>query len=180
MQKSFLYLFLLISIASCNNSQDKEIFKNISVEDSVNKSDEILVMTANMYFDEKMYKLAIPYYDSLIIRYPQKGSFYYKRGYCKSEVNYDDPSAISDYLKSIELNYSQKQLALYNIGVAYHFGGIFRSSIDDERIVKFDSAIYYYNECLKINPNNASAIKGKEEVSNNLALIRQGVWPSNK
>ncbi|MEQ1555068.1 MAG: tetratricopeptide repeat protein [Ferruginibacter sp.] len=170
----------MISIASCNNSQDEEIFKNISVEDSVNKSDEISVMTANMYFDEKMYKLAIPYYDSLIIRYPQKGSFYYKRGYCKSEVKHDDPSAISDYFRSIELNYSQKQLAFYNIGSAYHFSGLFRSTTEEEKIVKFDSAIYYYNECLKINPNNNYAIKGKEEVTNNLIIIQRGVWPSTK
>ena len=180
MQKSFLYLFLLFSIVSCNNSQDEEIFKKIPVEDSVNKSDEISVMTANMYFDEEMYKLAIPYYDSLIIRYPQKGSFYFKRAYCKSKVDHEDPSAISDYFKSIELNYSQKQHAFYNIGNEYHFSGLFRSSTEEEMIVEFDSAIYYYNECLKINPNNTYAIKGKEEVTNNLILIRQGVWPSNK
>jgi len=180
MQKSFLYLFLLFSIASCNNSQDDEIFKNISVEDSVNKSDEISVMTANMYFDEEMYKLAIPYYDSLIIRYPQKGSFYFKRAYSKRQVDYKDPSVISDYIKSIELNYSKKELAFYGIGSAHHFNGLFNSSTEEQIIIEFDSALYYYNECLKIDPKLKIAIKSKEEVSNNLALIRQGVWPSNK
>jgi tetratricopeptide (TPR) repeat protein len=177
MQKSFLYLFLLFSFASCNNSQDEEIFKNISVEDSVNKSDEISVMTANMYFDEEMYKLAIPYYDSLIIRYPQKGSFYFKRAYSKRQVDYNDPSVISDYETSIELNYSQKDLAFFYIGQAHHFNGLFRCSNEEEIVVEFDSAIYYYNECLKINPNNNYAIKEKNKVSNNLILIRQGVWP---
>ena len=180
MQKSFLYLFLLFSIVSCNNSQDEEIFKNISVEDSVNKSDEISVMTANMYFDEEMYKLAIPYYDSLIIRYPQKGSFYYKRACSKREVDHNDPSIISDFFKSIELNYSKKEFAFYGIGVTHHFNGLFRSSTEKQMIAEFDSALYYYNECLKIDPKLKEAIKSKEEVSNNLVLIGHGVWPSNK
>ena len=176
MQKSFLYLLLLFSIASCNNSQDEEIFKNISVEDSVNKSDEISVMTANMYFDEEMYKLAIPYYDSLISRYPLKGSFYFKRAYCKIKIDHEDASAVSDYLKSIELNYSKKKLAYLSIGITHQFKGVFRSSTEEQAINEFDSAIHYYNACLKIDPNNSQVLKYRKVVSNNLILIKQGTW----
>ena len=179
MRRLILYLFFLFTIASCNNSRQEENFEKIPAEDSVNKPDEILVMTANMFFNDKTYNMAIPYYDSLILKYPQKGSFFYKRGVCKSKVH-DAPSAISDYFKSIELNYSKKEFAFYGIGVVHHFKGLFDSPTEEQVIAAFDSAIYYYNECLKIDPKLKEAIKAKNEVTNNLILIRQGVWPSNK
>jgi tetratricopeptide (TPR) repeat protein len=180
MRKITLYLLYLFIIAACNNSANEANTEVIPVEDSVRKPDEALLMTANLYFNENIYNMALPYYDSLISRYPLKGSFYFKRAYCKHEIDYEDASAVSDFLRSIELNYSQKQRAYLSIGLTHQFKGVFRSSTEAQAINEFDSAIHYYNECLKIDPNNSKALKYKREVSNNLILIKQGIWTFTK
>ena len=109
-----------------------------------------------------------------------KGDYYFKRAYCKTMLSPDDPTAVADYLKSTEVNYSKKQSSYLNIGAAHQFKAVFISSTDQERITQLDSALYFYNQCLKIDPNNNKAIQWKEEVNNDLTLIRQGIWPSNK
>ncbi|CAN5520169.1 hypothetical protein BH11BAC3_BH11BAC3_13610 [soil metagenome] len=137
-------------------------------------------MIANEFYENKNYALAIVYYDSLILMNSIKGGYYFKRAYCKTMLSSDDPTAVADYLKSIEVNYSKKQSAYLNIGVAYQFKALFRSSTDQDKIIQLDSALYFYNQCLKIDPSNNKALQLKEEISNDLTLIRQGISHPSK
>jgi len=180
MLRSILYLIFLSLIFSCHNCVIEKNLKNVSKEDSVSNPEQNLIVIADKFYANKDYALALTYYDSLISKDSIKGVYYFKRAYCKTMINPDDPSAIADYLKSIELNYNKQQSAYLNIGAAHQFKAIFRCTTDQDRIAQLDSALHFYNQCLKIDPNNNKAIQSKEEVNNDLTLIRQGIWPSNK
>jgi tetratricopeptide (TPR) repeat protein len=180
MLKQILYSSALILFFSCNNSSNEKNSKSVSKEDTLSNPEQKLAMIANDFYESKQYALAIPYYDSLISTDSLNAGYYFKRAYCKTILSPDDPTAVADYLKSIERNYSKKQSAYLNIGAAHQFKAVFRCTTDPDRISQLDSALYFYNQCLKIDPNNNKALQWKEEVTNDLTLIRQGIWHSNK
>ena len=92
-------------------------------------------------------------YDSLISHGYTKSGYYFKRAYCKQMLSLDFADAIADYRMSIVLNYSEKNLAFLNIGALYM------------TLHSYDSAIYYFDRCMKIDPNNVKAI-------NNIKMAR--------
>jgi tetratricopeptide (TPR) repeat protein len=172
MLNNILYSSLLILLFSCNNSSNQKNLKSVSLEDTLSTPEGKLALIANEFYESKHYALAILYYDSLISMDSLKGSYYFKRAYCKTKLSSDDPTAVTDYIKSIEMNYSKKESAYLNIGVAHQFKAVFRCSTDQERIAQLDSALYFYNQCLKIDPSNNKAIQWKDEVNNDLTLIK--------
>jgi tetratricopeptide (TPR) repeat protein len=103
-----------------------------------------LAIKANEFYQQDKFKEAILGYDTLISMDSSKGGYYFKRAYSKSML-LNTNGAIDDYLKSIDRNYSEKEKSLFNLGVLYSLNK------------KFDSALHCYDECLKLNPENAKA-----------------------
>ena len=142
---------LILFVSSCNNKQDantNEQIKQNKVIDTKN-----LAKKANLFYEQNDCQKAIACYDSLVLIDSTKGGYYFKRGFCKSML-LDVISAIADYKTAIARNYSEKASAYLNIGVLY------RVSLN-----KPDSAIFYYNECLKIEPDNEKATREKSLTS---------------
>ena len=139
----YLWIFILL-LFSCNDSGKKGPFES--------RDTSVIAEKANYYFQQKEYFKAKLLYDTLILIDSSKGEYYFKRGYSKSMLLNDDNGAIVDYFKSINHNYQKKQSAYLNIGVLYTSKG------------SYDSALYFYDECLKLDSGNSKAIKGKEEL----------------
>jgi uncharacterized protein YktA (UPF0223 family) len=79
--------------------------------------------------------------------------------------------AILDFFKAINHNYSEKQKAYLNIGTIHRFNAVFRCKTDHDRIAEYDTALYFYNESLKVEHNYAKVLKEKEEVIENFKKI---------
>lgn len=120
-----------------------------------------LAKKANLLYEQNNWQKAIIDYDTLILLDSTKGGYYFKRGFCKSML-LDITGAISDYKLAIARNYSEKASAYLNIGV------LFRVSL-----IKPDSAIIYYNECLKIEPRNEKATREKIAAIDDLRNLKQ-------
>lgn len=135
--KATIFSFYIFLIISCNTYEDKK--------DTVLLDTSVMATNAKRYLQNDEYLKAKLVYDSLIGIDSTNGEYYFKRGYSKSLLLYDDESAITDYLKSIYYGYHNKQSAYLNIGAIHALNK------------KFDSAIYYYNACLKIDPENSKA-----------------------
>lgn len=148
--KNIIYLFSIIILCGCNDSNNK---KSINSSISIDTTDfkQKLARRANDLFEKDEFLKAIICYDSLIMIDSSKAGYFFKRGYSKSML-LDKSGAIADYKKSIALNYSQKESSFQNIGALYYVQS------------KYDSALYYLNECLKINPENKTATSLKKEV----------------
>jgi len=153
-------LFVVVIISSCKNVShytypnlntniDTFLFKNY-----IKKGDSFYMV--GQYAQSKLY------FDTLISIDSTRGGFYFKRGLAKfvllrtrdSSYYANVNDIISDYKTAIKRNYSQKEYAFYNAGLAYSIIG------------QYDSAIVYFNECLKIDPNNIKANKEKKIVLN--------------
>lgn len=152
---SFLYIFgfTYFVLLSCNGICEKKIANREAIDTTTLKE------RANYFYDAKEYLKAKLSYDTLITLDSMKAGYYFKRGYSKSMLLNDDEGAIADYLKSIQLNYSKKHSAYLNIGV------LFRSK------EKYDSALYYLNQCLKIDSANIKALQEKEEVLRSQTML---------
>ena len=160
MKMKFFFIFLIF-ISACNNATEKKYEEQSTDYNSQTSFDiKSLAKRANSFYEQEDFQKAVISYDSLILVDSTKAGYFFKRGYCKSML-LDKAAAIPDYKKSIELNYSGKQTAYQNIGELYQL--VLR---------KYDSAIYYYNECLKIEPHNETAIKGKEESIKRLIKLK--------
>jgi tetratricopeptide (TPR) repeat protein len=150
MYKKIMYLLLFVNILSCNDntegSKDKPGTKN-NVVDTVS-----MTKRANHYYEENMFLEGKQAFDSLIAVDTSKSGYYFKRGFCKMMLQRDDEGAIADYMKSVEKNYIGKSSSYLNIGVIYR------------RNKQYDSALYFYNKCLDISPNDSEAIKGLRAV----------------
>jgi tetratricopeptide (TPR) repeat protein len=151
MQRPAFYITLLTILFSCNSQQENK------------KQQNSLLQSANTFYEKGEYASAIPYYDSLIKMDSTKPGYYFKRAYCKA-MESDQTGAIADYLKSIELNYSKKQIAYLNIGNEHRFNAIFRCTTDIQKVAEYDTALYYYNEALKIVPADSLVLKERDEV----------------
>lgn len=147
--KRNLFFFLAISFA-CNNAVNQQKLIEVSTSDSTKQ--QKLAAKGNSFYMSDRFLEAVKIYDTLISIDSTKAGYYFKRGYCKSMI-FDSPDeAIADYLKSIEKNYSEKSISYLNIGALYNLHG------------RYDSALYFYDECLKINPNQQKAKQQRSEV----------------
>lgn len=149
-QKLITLILILFSI-SCNDLKKEEEKSQLSTKYVDVKT---LAFRANNFYQTGKYLDGKLSYDTLISIDSLKSGYYFKRGYCRMMLLDDDDAAIFDYLKSIKGNYSEKEKAYLNIGVIYRLRN------------NYDSALYFYEECLKVDPNNAQAIKEKKDVSN--------------
>lgn len=156
---------------SCNHTSNvKTIKSTYTGEDTIINEKELEKKAYELYINKKCSE-AIIYYDKLISIDSTKGGYYYKRGYCKTML-LNEADAIADFLKAIERNYNQKQLAYLSIGLIHRKTAIFHSTTDYARAAEYDTALYFYNECLKIDPDNVQAIQEKNEVIENLKRLR--------
>jgi tetratricopeptide (TPR) repeat protein len=138
------YFFAFIFILSCTNNERLDERDNNKEKNSFYTQQ--LSKRANFFYKNNKFIQAIACYDSLLLLDTTKGGYYFKRGYCKASLINIPYEAISDYKKAIELNYSEKSSAYLNLGVMYWIV-----------LNKPDSAIYYFDECLKIDPDNQKA-----------------------
>ena len=163
MLKQFIWITILTIFSSCNDSLRK------------NNSGQIfstLEERANDFYHKDQYDKAKLCYDSLIALDTSKGTYYFKRAYCKSRLSSDDPSIIPDYLKAIQHNYERKQAAYLNIGVEHRFRAVFRCFTNQTKKAEYDTALYFYNECLRIDPDYNEALQEKQEVIEELRLLK--------
>ncbi|MBP6024918.1 tetratricopeptide repeat protein [Ferruginibacter sp.] len=152
MRHHLFLVFLIVIILGCNNSDQKKIRSNNNDDDLPTGVDkESLLNRANFFYKEKKYIEAILLLDSLISMDSTTGVYYFKRGYCKTMLLNNPYGAIADFNKAIERNYFKKSSAYLNIGVLYSVV-----------LNNPDSSIYYYKECLKIDPNDKDAKSGLE------------------
>ena len=155
------FLVLLIIVVACNNSSEQKNVRNSKETKQQTVIDtKALAKKANLFYEQNNYLQAISSYDFLISIDSTKGGYYFKRGYCKSMLLYNI-AAIADYKKAIERNYSEKKIAYLNIA------GLYRIVLN-----KPDSAIYYYNEYLKIEPDNEKVKQAKEEAIESLKKLK--------
>ena len=161
------FLFYIIITFSCHNNSMEPI------------AGHELAERANEFYENGKYSEAMLLYDSLLSIDSTKGGYYFKRGYCRSMLS-DNDNAIADYLKAIKYNYSQKGAAYLNIGVLHRSRGLFNCSTNDCRTKEYDSALYYYNECLKIDPTDAEAIQEKKAVIEELKQQHSGIRENAK
>lgn len=146
------YLTLLIVFFSCGDSLKEKDITTASKGGNAVIDKQKLAERADDFYEKDKYLEAISSYDTLISIDSTNGEYYFKRGYSKSMLLHDAASAISDYFVAIERNYSRKASAYLNIAVLYR------------NDAKYDSALYYYNECLRTDDSNIKAIQGKKEV----------------
>ena len=50
------------------------------------------------------------------------------------------------------------------MGVIHRGHAMFNSVTDNDRMAEYDSALYFYNESLKIDPNYTKALNERKEV----------------
>ena len=144
-QKTIFYLLFVLLINSCDDStkENEHVFLDTVEMEKV----------AQNFIDREEYNKAKLIYDTLIAFDSTKANYYFKRAYSKSLLMHNDSSAIADYQNAIFHGYQNKKSAYLSIGMLYKW------------TKKFDSAIYYFNECLRIDPKNSRAQKEKTEIT---------------
>lgn len=142
--KKFILLSLVFLSISCKDFEEK---KNSALLDV-----SIMEKKAKNYIQNEDYLKAKLIYDTLITIDSTKGEYYFKRGYTKSLLINNDNEAILDYHKAISKGYRNKHSAYLSIGMLYKWNK------------KFDSSLHYFDECLKLDPENSNAKKEKAEV----------------
>lgn len=160
--KRYLGLLFIIFIIGCNvATKDKDGSNMQVVKHKEQETDlESLAKEANLFYQQNNYSQAITCYNTLISIDSTKGGYYFKRGYCKSML-LNSVDAIADYKKAIACNYSEKKKAYLNIGVLYRVA-----------LNQYDSAIYYYNEYLKLEPNDDKAKQEKKAATETLKKLK--------
>ena len=76
----------------------------------------------------------------------------------------DDYGALTDFGKSIELEYSRKDLAYLYIGLIHRKNAVFNVYGHGDIVREYTSALNNYLKAIELNPYNYEAIKEKEEV----------------
>ena len=167
-----LYTLLYLTLVSCNvPSSQADINVRTRGIDTLTEKQKLTDRAKSLYDSEK-YSQAKLCYDTLILLDSTEGEYYFRRGYCKSISDIDILGAIKDYSKSIEHNYNKKQKAYLNIGVLHRSNAVFRSSTNSARIVEYNKALHFFNECLRIEPENEKALREKKEVEEILRDVR--------
>lgn len=143
-----VFLFLLILIVSCKDQSSNKIVSNKSK----------LEKQASNHMNKEEFEKAIPILNSLIFMDSTEPEYYYKRAYSKARTNLNFYGAIGDYKLAYKYKLKDSFDVLLSLAVCYSFIG------------EFDSSIYYYDRCLRINPNDEIARKQRNEV---IQLSRQ-------
>ena len=148
-------LFFILFFVACNSPLKKTDENQHSAVRNTDSDEKKLSERAYEYLEKKEYLKGILSYDTLISIDSTKGGYYFNRGNCKMMLLNDlsDADAIKDFYRAINCNYSKKQKAYFNIGVIY------------TSIGKLDSALYFYDEGLKIDPRDPIGLRNKKEVS---------------
>ncbi len=133
----------LFVILSCNNA------KKINPSTDTKRMEQ----RANDLYMSNNYSTAILTYDTLISIDSTKGEYYFKRGYSKTMTSTDNTAALADYFKAIAHNYDNKAKVYSNIGALHRANAVFHCSTNSERIVEYNTALYFYNESLNIDPS---------------------------
>ena len=141
------YFILILPFFSCQNlkKEKRSSLKEIN-----------LMQKADSNYQVENYSIAKKYFDTLLSINETSGEYYYKRAYCRYRLL--DSEAKSDFFRAIEYNYKNKKGAFLGIGTIYRIEG------------KYDSAIYYYDKSLEIDPNYQKAKMIKEEL---LRIIKE-------
>lgn len=129
---------------SCNSKRNVEEYKT--------PLDSLLV-NSQIFYKKKDYKIAENYYDKIIILDSTKGEIYFKRAYCRTQMD-NISGAIKDNLKAVSLGYKVDQ-AYYNLGVNYMM------------LTNDSLALYYFTKSYKANPNDEET-KRQMDYFNNL------------
>src|SRR5687768_16422847 len=108
-QQFLLYLSVIALSCTTSGNGKKERAREKASSDKTQ-----LETIAKQLYDNKDYAKAKELYDQLVLVDSAKAEYYFKRAVCKTMILGDDPGAIADYLKSIELNYRNKQTAYLN------------------------------------------------------------------
>ncbi len=149
MVQNYWYIFSFILFFSCNNpSKKKHNINNKSVE-----------QIAEDFYKEDKYLEAKQSYDKLISIDSSQGKYYNRRAYCNAVLG-DFEEAKRDYLKTIALNNVDKKNVYLSLGMLYRFNK------------EYDSAIYFYNESLKLDSNFLKAKDEKREVNSMLKVSK--------
>jgi tetratricopeptide (TPR) repeat protein len=149
------FLSVLIFLFSCNNRSVNTRDINKGKQDSNIDFDRM----ADKFYKEKKYFEAKQFYDTLILNGSSKGEYYARRGYCNARLG-DLDAAKNDYLKTLNFTYDDKKTLYVNLGMIYRFNH------------KYDSAIYFYDECLKLDSTFLKAKNEKKEVNSILQIIK--------
>lgn len=136
-------LFTILVLCGCLSRDNK---KNISHD-----LPEI-VKRANDYYLQDQYLKAEKCFDTLLQIDSSNIGYLYKRAYSKYMLINDDSGALKDFFKVIELSSTYLKSAYLTVG------GIHRLAKN------YDSAIYFYNKTLEIDPNYEKAKGLKKEV----------------
>jgi tetratricopeptide (TPR) repeat protein len=141
--KSIFYYLILLLLFSCRatNKENSPSFKGNELE-----------KRANLFYKYDKFREAEKCFDTLLALNQFNGEIYYKRAYCKYLQQSDNTGAISDFLNAIKYNYKNKKGAFLGIGTIYRILG------------KYDSALFFYDKSLEIDPNYKKAQRGKKEV----------------
>lgn len=144
LKKSLLFSTIwIIGLTSCNQNHLKDYTQARSKLDTLtidSLSIDLLTITAKSLYERDNYESALKYYNKIIKIDSLKGEFFFKRGICKHAVK-DFLGAITDFTKSIELNY-RKSSSYFNIGNIY-------MDLNDE-----STAINYHTKALELEPEN--------------------------
>ena len=111
------------------------------------------------YYNDKQYLDAKKLYDTLIVIDSNKDKYYFRRGVCKTHIQ-DYIGAKNDYLKTINMKSENEKRAYLNMGTLYRFFGM------------YDSAMYYYNQSIKLDSNYAKAKEERDELNNLLKELK--------
>ena len=140
--KRFFYISISILLFSCNgffksetNNQDEKSVKINLLVDPLS-----LKQKANEFYTKDNYSDALKCFDQLLLKDSTNGEYYFKRAFCKTLISSYDSTAIQDYLKSIALNYEQKQKAYLNIAVGHRFKALFRCTTSQEKKEEYKKA----------------------------------------
>ena len=153
-----IFVFVAIILVCCTTKKESE---PLATDTSKLNSDEKFVMTikdstalrvkAAMACEQDDYLNAAKLYDQLILIFPWKGEYYYKRGFSNAQLN-NDSSAVSDFLIAIKYDY-RKFDSYKSLGIIYMF------KLGDTK-----QATFYFRKAVELNPNDEETLKYLEAI----------------
>lgn len=138
MKQFFITLTAILLFSACENPEQKRVL----TKHEENLDD--LVELADLYYQLDNFEEAILLFDRILAIDKTKGEFYFKRAYSKAQI-YDYKGSITDYYKSIELNYRVDD-AIFNLACNY------------AATQKDSLALKYFLKSYELNPENKKAL----------------------
>ena len=142
-------IVMSIFIHACRSKAE---YKNESYSRKI-----LLDKRAESFYRADQYLKAKLCYDTLLLVDSLNSEYYFKRGYCNSLLLTNDKEAISDYIKSILYGYKNKKASYLSLGIIY------RSN------KSYDTAMFFYQKALEVDPNY---VKAKNEISEVLEILK--------